>query len=106
MRQFGAGNRGDVAMLNDANSTRRKTFEKMTGIGARSSAMRQLASSLKDLVGLERQAFSIDAEEAGPDDGFIPLEERLEIYAKEKAIKESDGKVVEIGAVKPVTTPN
>ena len=86
---------------NDDHSTRRKTLEKMVGIGARSSAMRQLASSLKDLVGLERQAFSIDAEDAGPSDGFIPLEEWLEYYAKKEAIKASGGKVVEVVAVKP-----
>ena len=94
-----------VVTANDDNGTRRRPLEKLTGLGTRSGAMRQLTASLRDLVTLERQAFGLDDDDAGnKGDGFIPIEERVKAYAREKAIAEAGDKVVDIG--KPATLPS
>lgn len=58
---------------------------------SRTSAARQLAGALKDLVTLERRAFNLDErEDEGVQDDQIPLEQRLRSYTEEQAIDDSD----------------
>ena len=49
-------------------------YQKVISMGGRTKTMKDLADSLKTLVGLERQAYGLDAEIKSPDDD--PTKER------------------------------
>ena len=94
-----------IVTANDANSTQRRALEKLTGLGARSGAMRQLTASLRDLVTLERTAFSLDVDDSGKPPDLIPIEDRLKAYAREKAIAAAGDKVAVLGPpLQPTST--
>lgn len=67
---------------------RRNALMRAVSLPSRAGVIRDLSAALKNLIPLERQAFSLDDKEKGPQD-HAPLEERLKTYQREKLIEES-----------------
>ncbi len=89
----------------DKTDKRKRVLDRAVSHTTRAGSMRALAGAQKELVALERQAFGLDEDDAGQDADFMPIEERLKVYAREKAMAEAGDKVVEIGPpLQPTST--
>ena len=76
----------------DKTDKRKRVLDRAVSHSTRAGSMRALAGAQKELVALERQAFGLD-DDADKRDDFIPIEERLKAYAREKAMAEAGDKV-------------
>ena len=88
----------------DKTDKRKRVLEWAVSHSTRAGSMRALAGAQKELVALERQAFGLDDDAADKRGDFIPIEDRLKAYAREKAMAEAGDKVVAIGPPRPTST--
>lgn|SRR5574337_522927 len=82
---------------NDINTKRRHTMLRAVSLPSRAGVIKALASALRDLVPLERQAFNLDPKNTDPKtpEDHVPVEERVKRFTA-KNVDTTESNVVPI----------